>query len=187
MTASFGEFGGDIQIFDAKNFCIVNNKFDSISPGLMHPKSVLETPDQKIFITSGLQHFSSSGDIYRISTDGSATKVFHSSGLRVIDRETKKVIDEGGLFVGPGAYNKEDDCIYFATSRGIHKIKSNQNKSEAATLVVDPALRWGHEPLAIGVAMNIKRMEFLSDGRLLFLTAIDGIGILDHGKITLLH
>jgi hypothetical protein len=56
------------------------------------------------------------------------------------------VIDEGGLFVGAGAYNKEDDCIYFATSRGIHKIKSNQSKSEAAELVVDPALRWGREP-----------------------------------------
>ncbi len=187
MTASFGEFGGDVQIFDAKDFRIIDNKFDSIKPGLLHPKSVFEGPDQKIFITSGLQHFSSSGDIYRIRPDGSSTKVFHSSGPRVMDRKTKKVIDEGGLFVGPGAYNKEDDCIYFATSRGIHKIKSNQNKSEAAELVVDPGLRWGREPLAIGVAMNIKRIEFLPDGRLLFLTAMDGIGILDQGKITLLR
>jgi hypothetical protein len=187
MTASFGEFGGDMQIFDAKNFRIVDNKFDSISPGLLHPKSVLEGRGQNIFITSGLQHFSNSGDIYRMNPDGSTTKVFHSSGPRVIDRKTKKVMDEGGLFVGPGAYNKQDDCIYFATSRGIHKIKPNQNKSETAELVVDPALRWGSEPLAIGVAMNIKRMEFLPDGKLLFLTAMDGIGLLDQGKIILLH
>lgn len=62
-----------------------------------------------------------------------------------------------------------------------------QNRSATAELVVDPVLRWGREPLAIGVAMNIKRMEFLPDGRLLFLTAMDGIGILDQGKITLLH
>jgi hypothetical protein len=187
MTASFGEFGGDVQIFDAKNFRILDNKFDSISPGLLCPKSVFEGTGKNIFITSGLQHFSNSGDIYRVDPDGSTTKIFHSSGRTVIDRKTNKVIDEGGLFIGPGAYNKQDDCIYFATSRGIHKIRSSQNKSEAAELVVDPALRWGREPLAIGVAMNIKRMEFLPDGRLLFLTAMDGIGMLDHGKITLLH
>lgn len=185
MTASFGEFGGDVQIFDAKNFRIMDNKFDSISPGLFFPKSVFEGPDLKIFITSGLQHFANSGDIYRMNSDGSTTKVFHSSGLRVLDRTTKKVIDEGGLFVGPGAYNKRDECIYFATSRGIHKIKSNQNISEDAELVVNPALSWGREPLSIGVAMNIKRMEFFPDGRLMFITAMDGIGILDRGKITL--
>lgn len=187
MTASFGEFGGDVQIFDAKNFRIVDNKFDSINPGLFFPKSVFEGPDRRIFITSGLQHFANSGDIYRMDSDGSTTKVFHSNGPRVLERKTKKVIDEGGLFVGPGAYNKKDNCIYFATSRGIHRINANQNRSESAELVVDPALRWGREPLANGVAMNIKRMEFLPDGRLLFLTAIDGIGILEHGKITLLH
>lgn len=187
MTAGFGEFGGDAQIFDTKNFRIVDNKFDSISPGLLHPKSVFEGPDQKIFITSGLQHFSSSGDIYKINAIGSTTKVFHSSGPRVLDRKTQKVVDQGGLFIGPGAYNRNDDCIYFATSRGIHKIKVDKNNSQGAEFVIDPALRWGREPLAIGAAMNIKRMEFLPDGRLLFLTAMDGIGILDGHRITLLH
>jgi hypothetical protein len=187
MTASFGEFGGDLQIFDSKNFRIMDNKFDSISSGLFFPKSVFEGPNREIFITSGLQHFANSGDIYRINPDGTTTKVFHSSGPRVLDRKTKKVIDEGGLFVGPGAYNKQDGCIYFATSRGIHKIKADENKYETAELVVDPGLRWGREPLAIGVAMNIQGMEFLPDGRLLFLTAMDGIGILDRVKIVLLH
>lgn len=94
-------------------------------------------------------------------------------------------MDEGGLFVGPGAYNKQDDCIYFATSRGIYKIKADGGRSADAEFVIDPALRWGREPLAIGASMNIKRMEFLPDGRLLFLTAFDGIGILDQGKISL--
>jgi outer membrane protein assembly factor BamB len=187
MTASFGEFGGDVQIFDTKNFRIVENKFDSLSPGLLHPKSVFESTDHNIFITSGLQHFSSSGDVYRISQNGAVSKVFHSSGPRILDRESKKVIDEGGVFIGLGAYNKQDSCIYFATSFGIRKIRVDQNTSKSAELVVNPKLQWGREPLAIGAAMNIKTMEFLPDGRLLFLTAMDGIGIYDGKKITLLH
>jgi hypothetical protein len=154
---------------------------------LLHPKSVFESTDHNIFITSGLQHFSSSGDVYRISQNGAVSKVFHSSGPRILDRESKKVIDEGGVFIGLGAYNKQDSCIYFATSFGIRKIRVDQNTSKSAELVVNPKLQWGREPLAIGAAMNIKTMEFLPDGRLLFLTAMDGIGIYDGKKITLLH
>lgn len=187
MTASSGEFGGDVQIFDARKFRIFDNKFDSISPGLLHPRSVFESSDGSIFITSGLHHFASSGDIYWISEDGTTSKLFHSSGLPVRDRETGKVIAQGGLFVGPGAYNKRDHSIYFATDRGIHKIGLDQSRYNNLELVADPILRWAREPLAIGVAMNIWRMEFLPDGRLLFLTIMDGIGILDGGKITLLH
>jgi hypothetical protein len=187
MTASFGEFGGDVQIFDTKNFRIIENKFDSVSPGSLHPRSVFESTDQNIFITSGLQHFSSSGDIYKIDKESAVSKIFHSSGPRVLDRKSGKVIDEGGLFVGPGAYNKHDNCIYFATSRGIHKISVDHGRSKTAELVVNPELRWGREPLAIGAAMNIKTMEFLPDGRLLFLTAMDGIGIYDGKSIILLH
>ena len=54
-------------------------------------------------------------------------------------------------------------------------------------LVIDHALRWDRESLATGAAMNVKKMELLPGGRLLFRTSMDGIGILDGGKITLLH
>jgi hypothetical protein len=184
MTACFGEFGGDVQIFDAKNFRIAPNKFDSVRPGLIFPRSVFEGPNRHVFLTSGLQHFSNSGEIYKFDHDKSVRKIFNSSGIRKVDRKTGKVISEGGLFIGPGAYNVGDSCIYFATTKGIHKIKASEDRPTSASLVIAPMLEWGREPLAIGVSMNIKRMEFLSDGKLLFLTAKDGIGILDHGKIT---
>jgi len=187
MTACFGEFGGDIQIFDAKNFRIAPNQFDSINLGLTFPRSVFEGSNQQIYLTSGLQHFSNSGEIYKINSNKSVIRIFESSGLPNVERKTGKVLSEGGLFIGPGAYNDGDSCIYFATTRGIRKIKTDENRATSADLVINPMIQWGREPLAIGVAMNIKRMEFLLDGRLLFLTAKDGIGVLDRGKITLLH
>lgn len=187
MTTAFGEFGGDVQIFDTKKLRIVNNRFDSISTGFRHPKSVFEGLNREIFLTSGLEHFYSSGEIYRIDPNRTVTRVFHSSGPPVFEAETNKMISEGGVFVGPGAFNKQDSCIYFATSRGIHKIKMNRKRSDVAEMVANPSLHWENEPLAIGAAMSIKRMEFLPDGRLLFLTSMDGIGVFDGAKITLLR
>ncbi|WP_160144087.1 hypothetical protein [Chryseolinea soli] len=187
MTAGFGEFGGDVQIFDARNFKILDNKFDSIDPGLIFPRSVFEGPNGDIFITSGLQHFSNSGDIYRIDSSGTANKIFTSDGPRRVERKTGKVIDEGGLFIGPGAYNRQDNCMYFATTRGIYKMSLTNNKPGEPELVINPSLSWGAEPLAVGVAMSIKKMEFLDNGTLLFLTTMNGIGIYEAGKITFLH
>jgi hypothetical protein len=185
MTASFGEFGGSVQIFDTKNYRIVEPKLDSINMGLLFPRSVFEGSSNEILITSGLQHFSNSGDIYRINSDNSTTLLFHSSGHRKIDSKTRKVVDEGGLFIGPGAYNPSDGRIYFATSRGIHKMHIDKNDVKIE-LVINPDLSWEREPMAIGVAMNIKKMEFLPDGSLMFLTTKDGIGILRNNAVSFL-
>lgn len=184
MTASFGEFGGSVQIFDTRNYRVTDSKLDSISLELMSPKSVFEGSNNEIFITSGLQHFSNSGTIYQIDSTHSIRQIFNSSGRKRIERKTGKVLDEGGLFIGPGAYNKNDSCIYFATSRGIHKMNIYQDQEP--DLVINPDLTWTREPLAIGVAMNIKKMEFLPDGSLMFLTSNDGIGILTGNNLTLL-
>lgn len=185
MTASFGEFGGSVQVFDTKNYRIEDNHLDSLSMGLLFPKSVFEGPDGKLFMTSGLQHFRSSGQIYEVKADRSVRSIFESSGPRILERKTKKVLNEGGLFIGPGAYNKGDSCIYFATNRGIHRISLDE-QNQQPVCVINPGLSWEREPAAIGMAMNIKRMEFLSNDRLLFLTVKDGIGILQNGLVTLL-
>jgi hypothetical protein len=48
MTAVYGEFGGDLEIFDTQNKAIVDNKFLGINPGDLSPRSVFED-DKKIF------------------------------------------------------------------------------------------------------------------------------------------
>lgn len=187
MIASFGEFGGDVQIFDTRQLEIVDNKFDSISPGLFFPKSVFEDTNGNVFITSGLQHFSSSGEIYKIKPNQGTEKIFASSGPRRVERKTGKVLDEGGMFIGPGAFNKIDSSIYFATSSGIYKSGiSHTGKIENPQLLINPDLTWSQEPLAIGASMAVKKMIFTNNGVLVFLTKKDGIGIYDNKRVTML-
>jgi len=178
MGASFGEFGGELQIFDARQLRIADNKFDSIAPGLFFPKSIFEGNNGDIFVTSGLQHFMNSGEIFRIDTSGHASKIFKSSGYRNVDRKTGKVLDEGGFFVGPGAFNRTENCLVFATDRGIYKAGfDDTGKLDTPQLLVKPELTWSREALAIGASMAIKKMEYTADNRLLFLSKKDGIGI----------
>jgi hypothetical protein len=185
MTSSFGEFGGELEIFDTKKREILSNRFDSIKLGLFFPKSVFEDTSGNIFITSGLQHFTNSGEIYKIDSSRTVTKVYNSRDYR--DTTKKSVFDDGVLFVGPGAYNVVDNCIYFATTKGFYKaLLPKTGKLKNPQLVFNPDLSWEREPLAIGVEMTIKRIEFTSDNKLLFLTANDGIGIYDQQKLVLI-
>ncbi len=79
----------------------------------MFPRSVFEGPNQQIFLTSGLQHFMNWGVIYKITLDKPVKKSFKSSGFPNIDQKTGKVISEGGLFIGPGAYKAADKLYLF--------------------------------------------------------------------------
>jgi hypothetical protein len=187
MTASFGEFGGDLQVFDTRRMKILNHRQDSIKFGSFFPKSVFEGDDGDVFITSGLQHIMNSGEIFKIGSDLEARRIFRSEGLKKIDRKTKTVLDEGGLFVGPGVFNAMDRSITFATDRGIHKtdLKSTGGLEKPA-LLFNPKLTWTQEPLAVGASMAIKKMEYTSDGKLIFLTKKDGLGIYDGKRVTLL-
>lgn len=187
MTASFGEFGGDLQIFDTRNQKIINHEPDSINMGLFFPKSVFESSKGEIFITSGVQHFMNSGDIYRMSSDLEIVRIFRSDGPRKIDRKTGVVLDEGGLFIGPGAFDKATNTITVATDRGFYRVRIDGNeKLGTPELLVNPELTWAREALAIGASMAIKKMEYTSDGKLIFLSKKDGIGIYDGDKIMLL-
>jgi hypothetical protein len=179
MCSSYGEFGGEAQIFDTKNSTIYNNKFEGISTGLFFPKSVFNDNDGNIYITSGLEHFTSSGEIYKISSNRIVTKIFDS-------RDYRDTIKQG-IFVGPGAYNKKDNSIYFASTKGFYKASLPINgKLQNLQLIFNPSLSWGREPLAIGIGMAIKRIEFTTDNKLLFLTSNDGFGIYDGHKLIFL-
>ena len=183
MCASHGEFGGDVEIFDTKNKKILSNRFEGLKTGDISPQSVFESPNKNIYITSGLQHFINSGEIYQISTDGKSTKIFDSNDFQ---DTTKQGGVYGNLFIGPGAYNSHESTIYFASSEGFFKTKMPENdKIEQIQFLFNPSLSWERESLAIGVSMAIKKMEFLPNHKLLFLTGNDGFGLYD-GKKTII-
>ena len=184
MINSFGEFGGSMQIFDSKKRKIISSKIDNINFGHIFPKSVFEDNNGNIYITSGLQHFINSGEIYKISNRMKAVKIFNSDDYK---DSTKYNLFKDGVFVGPGAYNPVENKICFATNIGFFNADVPDNgKLQNIEFIFAPKLRWENEALAVGVAMTIKRLEFTDDNRLVFLTANDGIGIFDGTKLVML-
>ncbi len=183
MTKSFGEFGGSVQIFDTRKRTELNADIDSLNFGLLFPKSVFEDKSQNIYITSGLQHFMKSGDIFRIKNN-LATKIYDSEDFR--DTRNNNPFG-GGIFIGPGAYNSFDNKIYFATTEGFYRASiPNEGRIENPELIFKPELLWDREPLAIGVSMSIKKLEFTDDQRLVFLTSNNGIGIYDGTELKMI-
>jgi hypothetical protein len=181
MCSSFGEFGGETQIFDTKKRKIYNNKFDGINTGLLFPKSVFDDNNGNVYITSGLQHFTSSGEIYKIAPDRTVTKIYDSEHR---DTTKENILNGNGIFVGPGTYNKIDSSIYWATTNGFYKaVLPASGTLKNPQLMFNPALSWKRAPLAIGVEMTIKQMEFTDCNKLLFLTANNGFGIYDGLKL----
>jgi len=184
MTSSFGEFGGSLQLFDTRKRKKLSAKFEGLDMGLFFPRSVFSDNNGNIYITSGLQHLMNYGEIYKIDKQRTVTKIYDSEDY--IDT-TKNIFEDVGIFVGPGAYNKTDSSIYFATTRGFYKAAlPSTGKLQNPQLMFNPALRWEREPLAIGAGMTIKQMEFTTDNKLIFLTTNDGIGIYGEGKLIFL-
>jgi hypothetical protein len=178
MCKSFGEFGGEAQIFDTRNEKIYDNKFDSINTGLFFPKSVFEDSEGNIYVTSGLQHFTSSGEIYKIKNDRSVIKIYNTEN----NRDTTDF--GGGVFVGPGTFNQKDSTIYFATDQGFFKGQLTEaGKLGKPIFLFNPELSWDREPLAIGISMTVQKIEFTVQNNLLFLTSNDGFGIYSGKKL----
>ena len=184
MTKSFGEFGGSIQIFDARKREEIIVDIDSLNYGLFFPKSVFEDDDKNIYITSGLQHFSSSGEIYKIE-NSTATEIYNSDDF--IDTTDTRIFS-GGIFVGPGTYNSTEKKIYFATSDGFYKADiPNKGRIKKPELIFTSELTWEREPFAIGVGMTIKKLCFAKNNVLVFLTSNNGIGVYNGIRLQLLQ
>lgn len=183
MAKSFGEFGGSLQLFDTRERKIVETNFDSLNFEFLFPRSVFEDNKKNIYITSGLQHFGNSGKIFKI--ENSSTFVIFDSEDFVDSTDTNPF--GGGIFVGPGIYNEKEQKIYFATTDGFYKADVPTNgRMKLPELVFKPNLIWEREPLAIGIGMTIKKLEFIKDNRLVFLTSNNGIGVYDGEKLLML-
>ena len=183
MTASFGEFGGSVQVFDTRKTKELKADFDNINFGLLFPKSVFDDDKGNVYLTSGLQHFMKTGQIYRIS-NSTATTIYDSQDFK---DTTSSNFMYSGIFVGPGAFNEQEQKIYFATTNGFYRSEiPERGRIKNPELLFTPDLDWENEPLAIGIAMTIKKVGFTSDNRLVFLTSNNGIGIYNGEKLTML-
>ncbi len=177
MASSFGEFGGSLQIFDTRKLEIKDSKIEGIELGLFFPKSIFPDSRGRLYMTSGLQHFSNFGEIYKMSANMVATLMYTSGIYRHADRSEKP---EDELFIGPGAYNDSDSSIDFATNKGFYKARLIEGEDKLKPeFLFDLKLRWSRESMAIGASMAVLQTEFITGNRLLFLTANDGFGLYD--------
>jgi len=172
----YGEWGGDLVIFNCKD-----KKF--IQPGggsaarSTPVKSIFEGAG-KIVITAGLMHlggtrgriFQFDQFVYQSLLNSSSYWEDGSGGERI-----------SGEYIGPGAWNPVDKCIYFYSQNGLFKGDPQKDlaKVEYWTKVAQPKLRWSEgQPDAVGSPMNVLKMIIDDSGRLFFLSKQDGIGIL---------
>jgi len=184
MCSNFGEFGSEVQIFDAKGEKSYNKKFDSLQTGLLFPKSVFNDSKGNVYITSGLQHMMNFGEIYKITHKHVVSKVFDGRNL---NSQGIELTDNDGIFVGPGVYNPKDGNVYFATQNGIYKAElAEEGTLKNFILLFNPKLKWNREPLAIGAKMSYKSLRFTEDQKLIIQTANDGFGIYDGRSLTFL-
>jgi len=181
MGASYGEFGGVLNAFDTQQekplFVDYGLNFGSI-----YPNSIFEDADKKIYITSGLQHFMNSGEIFKIDGKKDASQIYNSS-----DYEDKEQMFDG-IFIGPGAYNTTEHKLYFASSNGFYRASvPKDGKLTDVELLFSPQLTALRENLAIGMQMAVKEVTFLPDNRLIFRTAANGIGVYNGKEVIMLR
>jgi len=176
LCASAGEFGGDVQVFDLDRHDIYDEELRELNPNSIQPRSVFEDSSGNIYITSGLQHFSSTGEIFRVTPDNQVRKIFSSTEYQPSEVEAPRLAK--GLFIGPGAYSHVDTALVFATDRGIFRgsLKTGDRLTDVERIVY-LNLASVREPLAIGSKLAIRKLELLPNGSILFLSRRNGFGI----------
>jgi hypothetical protein len=174
MGYAAGEWGGDIYIFNTQLKKFVKPKAADISP----VKSIFEI-GQDVYISSGLQHFDTFGEILKF-VNLSAKSIFTSNSYKKDKNGIR--INKAGEYIGPATFNKFDGQIYFYSQNGFFK---GDPKSDLSDLkywqhVFSPKLHWTNgQNNAVGSPMNVLKIEFISQSKFIYATANDGLCLYD--------
>ena len=176
----YGEWGGDLLAFSTVEKKFVNlrqyNPHIDVSP----VKSIFEG-NGLVYVSCGLMHFSTSGEIIQFEELKSKT-IFESSEHKMHTLDNRRDTFIAGEYVGPSTYNAMDNCIYMYTQYGVFKgsIGKDLSKIEYWSPVFNPKLHWSDgQPDAVGSPMNILKLIFIEPNKLLFVSQNDGIGLYD--------
>ncbi len=174
MSKSYGEWGSSSHRFDIENEKIIKNDDDNY----MSPDYLFEDTTGKIFGTNGSMHFFQFGSINIIN----GNKIIKTIDSKTLKTSDKKLISENGIMLGPATYNQYNHKFYFSTTKGIFSADFNKNEFINFKEYWNPTLNWKQEPLAIGVAMSYKELEFIEKNKLVILTTTNGLVLLDNDK-----
>jgi hypothetical protein len=188
MLHAFGEFGGEFQVFDSQEGQVITADFSALPNGHLHPTAVVEDVYGNVYLSSGLMHYFTSGEIYRLSPEGQVRKIYDSKTQAPVE-DPLRPGKQTDLCIGASAYDEHTHQLYIATQAGIYKAglgTVDEPTLGPLQLVVAPALSSVKNPMAQGLALPVVRMEFSSLHQLVFLTQQDGIGVYDGEQLYLL-
>ena len=174
----YGEWGGNIFIFDTKKGEFLTPNFGKFAIELLPIKSFFETNDN-VFVSSGLQHMMTSGII--IKFDNINATEFYESNSDWSRSQGKDNINNRieGEYIGPATFNKFNNSIYYYSQEGIKKGKLDRDLSKKEN--------WEYgQPDAIGSPMNVLKLEILDENKLIFLSQNDGIGLFNGKELIML-
>ncbi len=183
----YGEWGGDIFIFNtvSKKFIIPDLKTFRIE---LNPIKSFFKYGKTVCLSSGLAHFEVSGEI--IAFDNFKARIILNSDP--FEKPRGDIKTDSGFtaeYIGPAAFNIADQCIYFYSQNGFFKgnPEKDLSKIEYWQKLFKPKLPWSSgQSDAVGSPMNVFKIAFTSEGKLVFVTEQNGIGIYDSKTITMI-
>ena len=181
----YGEWGGDLFVFNTrlKRFLPLNISGYSIE---LYPVQGICSNGGDVFISTGVDHMSTSGSIVRFK-NYKASVIFESSPYSDAHRHDSAF---QGEYIGPTAFNNFDRRLYFYSQHGFFRGDPNQDLSsiEKWEKVARPHLKWSWgQQDAVGSPMNVRKIAFYRNSKMLFLTQLNGIGILQDGDAVFLN
>lgn len=184
----YGEWGGQLLEFDSRTQTFSTARMQGRQLGVLPVQSVFESPT-RVYVTTSLMHFTISGALYELD-NLEATRLLESE-----PQPKPRAQGQGndllpGEYIGPGAYNPQDSCLYFYSQNGIFRGRPGTDLSSMArwTRVLQPKLHWSNgQPFAVGSPMNLRQLLFSGDGHLIFVTEADGIGLYDGKRLRMIR
>jgi hypothetical protein len=180
----YGEWGGDLFVFDThlKRFLPLNlNGFDVE----LNPVQCICTDGGDIFISTGLDHFTTSGSIIRVK-NYKVSIILDSSPYSDAHRKDTSF---DGEYIGPAYFKKADHCLYFYSQHGFFRGDPDKDLSsiEKWEKIAQPRLKWSSgQRDAVGSPMNVLKLGFYQDSRIVFLTELNGIGLIQDDHVVFL-
>ncbi|MBT1686852.1 NHL repeat-containing protein [Dawidia soli] len=171
---NYGEWGGNIVVFDTKTEQFKMIEFDTLRPSSAPIMSLFEGKNGVIYATSGLMHFDIAGGIFAIE-NFKAKLIYDKFAWNVSENDITNV----GEYIGPGAFNEKNKQVLYYSNLGF-SYASYEDGLFCSVSYWKPRLLWRYgQSMAVGYGMNVTKIQFTKNGSLVFLTTANGIGFLN--------
>lgn len=211
----FGEWGGDMLLFDTKkkDFCQLDTNKSLYL--VMHPvRQIFGNQIEKLFVLGSINHMGmvmgeifyldSLDKIIGITNDNKSNDFIDKidfdklskrkqkhliNSLNDVARQKRKEDINRNEYIGAGAYNPSDSSLYFYSHNGFFRgyLKDDLTKRKNWQLIINPLLKWDWGmPHAVGSPMNVYKIEMIGTKSFVFGSTKNGIGYFDGKKLVML-